>query len=223
MNSNESAAYIEAKNEHKASIIWLHGLGADGYDFKPIVPELGLSDELGIRYIFPHAPVRAVTINGGLSMRAWYDIKAVDLTMAEDAKSIRESTEFLMELVQKERDSGIPINKIILAGFSQGGAIALYTGLRYPSSLAGILALSTYMPLLKNLQNEIHEANQSTPILQMHGSFDPVIPVFTAKNTFQQLEKLGYQIEWQEYPMQHAVCPPEIDHIGKWIEERITS
>ncbi len=223
MSSSENATYIETKNEHKASIIWLHGLGADGYDFKPIVPELGLSDELGIRYIFPHAPVRAVTINGGLSMRAWYDIKAIDLTMAEDAKSIQESTEFLMELVQKERDSGIPTNKIILAGFSQGGAIALYTALRYPKSLAGILALSTYMPLLKNLQNEIHEANQSTPILQMHGTFDPVIPIFTAKNTFQQLEKLACQIEWQEYPMQHAVCPPEINHIGKWIKERLTS
>lgn len=223
MSSRENAVTIEPESEHKASVIWLHGLGADGNDFKPIVPELGLSDDLGIRFIFPHAPVRAVTINGGLSMRAWYDVKAIDLTMMEDVDSIKDSAALLEGLIQNEMDKNIPAHKIILAGFSQGGAIALYTGLRYSSSLAGILALSTYMPLLSNLQDEIHEANQSTDILQMHGNFDPVIPVFTAKKTHQRLEELECQIEWQDYPMQHAVCPPQINYIGKWIAKRLAS
>ncbi len=217
------AVFIEPKQQHKTSVIWLHGLGADGHDFKPVVPQLGLDDELGIRFIFPHAPVRPITINGGMSMRAWYDVKAIDLTRQEDAESIKESANLMEGLIQEERDKNIPTNKIILAGFSQGGAMALYTGLRYSSSLAGILALSTYMPLLENLAGEIHKANKATSILQMHGTFDPVIPVFTAKDTFQKLEELDCQIEWQEYPMLHAVCPQQLSDIGEWIGKRLGS
>ena len=216
------AVIIHPKQQHKSSIIWLHGLGADGHDFEPIVPELGLNDELGIKFIFPHAPHMPVTINAGMTMRAWYDVKHPDLTQQEDEKSIIQSAKIIEDLLLSEITNGIPADHIILAGFSQGGAIALYQGLRFNQSLAGILALSTYLPLSSTTESEKNSANQSTAILQMHGQFDPVIPVTTARNSFEYMRQMGLNIEWKEYPMPHSLYPQQVTDIGQWIENRLS-
>ena len=215
------AITVEPAKAADASIIWLHGLGADGHDFEPIIPELRLPESAAIRFIFPNAPIRAVTINGGLSMRAWYDIRQIDLTRQEDAESIQSSSEHLNRFVEQEIEKGIEASRIILAGFSQGGAIALYNGLRQSRSLAGILALSTYLPLPDSLGSEISAANRTTPILQMHGNFDPVIPLQTAKNTLNLLKQNDLNVSWQEYAMQHSVCPQQITDIADWIKLRL--
>ena len=219
----QDAVIIEPRSQHISSIIWLHGLGADGHDFEAIVPELGLSDELGIRYLFPHAPVMPITINGGMTMRAWYDVRNPDLTEQEDNDSIKQSSQIIQNYIDAELDKGIASNRIILAGFSQGGAIALYTGLRYSKPLAGILALSTYLPLSQTTESELHTANQSTNILQLHGQFDPVIPVYTGKKSFELMKHLNLDINWIDYPMQHSVCGPEINDIAVWIKSRLVS
>ena len=191
-----------------ASVIWLHGLGADGHDFEPIVPELGLKAPL--RFVFPHAPVRAVTINNGARMRAWYDIFQFG-GGPEDEAGIRASQLLVEELIQREK------NPVFLAGFSQGGAIVLQTGLRYPDKLRGILALSTYLPLATKLSDEKSKANQDIPIFMAHGTQDPVIPLQKAKLSREVLEQQGYQVEWHEYPMPHSVCPQEIGDIAAFI------
>ena len=191
-----------------ASVIWLHGLGADGHDFEPIVPELGLKAPL--RFVFPHAPVRAVTINNGARMRAWYDIFQFG-GGPEDEAGIRASQLLVEELIQREK------NPVFLAGFSQGGAIVLQTGLRYPDKLRGILALSTYLPLATKLSDEKSKANQDIPIFMAHGTQDPVIPLQRAKLSREVLEQQGYQVEWHEYPMPHSVCPQEIGDIAAFI------
>lgn len=200
------------------SVIWLHGLGADGYDFEPIVPELGLPADLKVRFVFPHAPQRPVTINNGFVMRAWYDIAAPQIDTREDAEGIQGSARQLEALVAREIERGVPAGKIVLAGFSQGGAIALYTGLRYGQRLAGILALSTYLPLAAHFDANRHPANRDVPIFMAHGTHDPVIPVNIAAATRAQLEAAGYAPEWREYPMDHSVVPDEIDHIGAWLK-----
>lgn len=220
---NPDAVIIEPRQQHSASIIWLHGLGADGHDFEAIVPELKLSDELGIRFIFPHAPKMPISINGGMSMRAWYDVRNPDLTLQEDSDSIKLSSRLIKTFVEHELDSGIVSNRIILAGFSQGGAIALYTGLRYSQPLAGILALSTYLPLLDNTASDINSANQSTSILQMHGQFDPIIPISTAKRTYELMQKLGLNIDWKDYPIPHSLCAPQIEVISSWIKQQLST
>lgn len=213
----QEAVIVESKSEHKATIIWLHGLGADGHDFEPIVPQLRLDDELGIRFIFPHAPIMPVTINGGMQMRAWYDIKSADLTQREDLATTKASAETIKRFIEAEIDSGIASEKIIIAGFSQGGAISLYTGLRFDKPLAGILALSTYLPIKDSTESELHENNKSTPIMQMHGQFDPIIPMTTAKQSFDYMKQLGLDIEWKDYRMEHSVAPEQIRDITEWI------
>lgn len=221
MNFRPDAVVIEPSSTHIASVIWLHGLGADGHDFEPIVPELGLPEYHGIRFIFPHAPKRPVTINGGMVMRAWYDVRTPDLTQLEDEASIRQSGKLIDEYINDEIKKGIPSNKILLAGFSQGGAIILYTGLRSPLRFAGLLSLSAYLPLIDKLQSEATSANLETSIMVMHGTFDPVIPVFQGQASRDKLINSGYPVIWKEYPMQHAVCAQQISDISHWLQQQI--
>jgi phospholipase/carboxylesterase len=221
MSFEQDAIIIEPRDTHKASVIWLHGLGADGHDFEPIVPELGLADDLGIRFIFPNAPKRPVTINGGMAMRAWYDVKSPNLREQEDKDSIIESSDLVNNYIDTEIAAGVASNKIILAGFSQGGAIALHVGLRYASPLAGILALSSYLPLHDHLENEASNI-KDVPIMMAHGISDPVIPVEQGRSSHQSLLDLGYTVEWHEYMMQHSVCLEEITAIGTWIKRLLT-
>jgi phospholipase/carboxylesterase len=197
------------------SVLWLHGLGADGHDFEPIVPELGL--RIPARFVFPHAPVRPVTINGGMAMRAWYDILGFDRRAKEDAGGIRASAAAVTELVDREIERGMPSDRIVLAGFSQGGAIALHTALRDPRPLAGILALSTYLPLAASLASERSAANAGIPIFLAHGTADTVLPLELADNSRRALGALGYAVEWHAYPMPHSVCIEEISAVGAWL------
>lgn len=201
----------------RASLLWLHGLGADGHDFEPLIPQLGIVEEYGVRVVLPHAPRRSVTINNGMVMRAWYDILAMDFRAAEDAAGIRASQALLDGLIEREIGRGIPAGRIVLAGFSQGGAIALHTGLRYPQRLAGILVLSAYLPLAASLENERSAASAGTPILQAHGAQDPVVPLPWALQSRDYLRGLGYAIDWHDYPMPHAVCPQEVADIRAWL------
>jgi phospholipase/carboxylesterase len=203
-------------NAPTASVIWLHGLGADGHDFEPIVPELRLPASLQVRFIFPHAPVRPVTLNNGMRMRAWYDIIQLG-GGAEDAVGIRASQGLVEELVRGEKKKGIAEERIVLAGFSQGGAIALHTALRYPVRLAGVLALSTYLPLASMLQGEMNAANRQTPIFMAHGEYDDVIPLRRAEQSASVLKEAGYKVEWHTYPMPHSVCADEIAHIAAFL------
>lgn len=207
---------IETAPDPRSSVIWLHGLGADGYDFEPIVRELDLPPD-AIRFVFPHAPMMPVTINQGFVMRAWYDIVATDLGRNEDEAGVRSSQAVLEELVARERGRGVPARRIVLAGFSQGGAIALQTGLRHPERLAGIMALSTYLPIAGTLTEEAHAANRDVPIFMAHGELDPIVPIARARDSHAQLESLGYSVEWHEYRMPHSVCVEEIDHLGTWL------
>jgi phospholipase/carboxylesterase len=208
------AIEIETAPAPTAAIIWLHGLGADGHDFEPIVPELGLPKSTAVRFIFPHAPVRPVTINGGARMRAWYDVTSDG---KQDAAGIRASQAHVEALIARERARGIPARTVVLAGFSQGGAIALQTGLRHPERLAGILALSTYLPLPETLEQEASQANRDVPIFMAHGTQDPLIPLSWATRSRDRLKALGYVIEWHEYPMPHSVCAEEIADVGRWL------
>jgi len=208
---------IQTGDNPKYCVIWLHGLGADGNDFLPIVPQLRL--EQAIRFIFPHAPMQAVSINNGHVMRAWYDIVAPDLLARQDTSGIQQSQRSILELIQQQRDDGFATEEIILAGFSQGGAIALHTGLRYTPALGGIIALSTYLPLADQLDAETGDHNKNLPVLMAHGIHDPIVPIAAGIRSRQQLISLGYSVEWQEYPMQHSVCNDEIDHISDWLNK----
>ena len=208
---------IEPTVTARSTVIWMHGLGADAHDFEPIVPELRLPRDSGIRFVFPNAPVRPVTINGGMAMRAWYDILSIDLPRREDSAGVRDSEEIIQSLIRWEIDRGIPAQRILLAGFSQGGAMALHTALRYPEKLAGILALSCYIPLAATLQAERHPANQDIPIFMAHGLYDEVIPVAYGNAAARQLESLGYAPQWHQYAMGHEVNLQEIGDIGAWL------
>lgn len=212
---------IETKPNPAAAVIWMHGLGADGNDFVPIVNELDLSAiKGGIRFVFPHAPVRPVTINNGHVMRAWYDISFGDLegnTRKADEKGLRESQAQIGQLIARENQRGISGKNIVLAGFSQGGAIALQTGLRYPEQLAGVMALSTYLPLAESLAQEAAPANAKTAIFMAHGIQDPVVPHTMGSASRVRLEQSGYAVDWHEYPMPHSVCLEEIRDIGHWL------
>jgi len=210
---------VEPSNAHKASVIWLHGLGADGNDFVPIVPELQLADTLGVRFIFPHAPVRPVTLNNGMAMRAWYDIIGLDRNGPEDDAGINASRDEVETLIQAEKDKGIPANKIIVAGFSQGGAIALHAGLRHTETLAGVMGLSTYLPLRDRLAGEASAANKDTGIFMAHGSMDPMVPPQLGELSRDALQAAGYSVAWHSYPMQHQVCLEEIREIGSWLTQ----
>jgi phospholipase/carboxylesterase len=200
--------------EPKGTVIWMHGLGADGWDFVPIVRELPLPQDLHLRFIFPHAPVRPVTINNGHEMRAWYDIKMNDISRVPDEAGIRESQASIEALIAREEKRGVSADRIVLAGFSQGGAIALQAGLRHRERLAGIVALSTYLPLEDSLDREAAAANKRTPIFMAHGTQDQVIPVQLAEASKRALEQRGYDVAWQTWPMPHSVCAEEVEELG---------
>ena len=212
--SNLETVVIETSQPIKQSVIWLHGLGADGHDFAPIVPELNIPNT---RFIFPHAPHQAITMNNGYEMRAWYDLYGLTLQTKQDEAGMRAMQKEIESLIQNEVKQGIPANKIVLAGFSQGGAMAFFTGLRYPEKLAGILALSTYVSLKEKLADEASLANRDIPIFMAHGIFDSVITLDTCEVSRQLLVDLNYAIEWHEYPMAHAVCPQEIEDITHFL------
>lgn len=197
------------------SVIWLHGLGADGHDFEPIVPELRLPADLPLRFVFPHAPMRPVTINGGMVMRAWYDIVTLDAEGRADAAGVRESTAILEALIAREQERGVAAEKIVIAGFSMGGAIAINTALHTTHALAGLLALSTYLPLPGEVDGS--SGNRDLPVFMAHGSFDPMLPMQWGRLSANKLEQTGFDVEWHEYPMAHAVCPQEIADIRDWL------
>ena len=202
-------------------VIWLHGLGADGHDFEAVVPELALPATLPLRFVFPHAPVRPITINGGMSMRAWYDIVSLDKEGRADEAGIRASSELLDLLIRREEERGMDSAKVVLAGFSQGGAIVLHNALRTERKLAGLMALSTYLPLRKTLDAEVvrnpHAGDTPLPVFMAHGSLDPMIPMEGGRDAANVLETLGYSVEWHDYAMAHAVCPQEIADINRWL------
>jgi len=211
---------IETGKNPSASVIWMHGLGADGNDFVPIVNEIELDGAPAIRFVFPHAPMRPVTINNGSVMRAWYDVSFGDLegqSRLADERGVRESQAHITALIEREARRGVAAQDIVLAGFSQGGAIALQTGLRHPQKLAGVMALSTYLPLADSLLQEAAPANKTTPIFMAHGTYDPVVPLMMGAGSMTLLTGLGYAVEWRQYPMPHSVCPEEIQDIGAWL------
>jgi phospholipase/carboxylesterase len=208
---------VETGRNPAASVIWLHGLGADGHDFEPIVPELVSPGAPAVRFVFPHAPVRPVTLNNGYPMRAWYDIAALNRGAPQDEAGIRASQARISALIERENGRGVATEHIVLAGFSQGGAMALLAGTRYPQRLAGIMGLSCYLLLAAGLQQERTAANQETPILLAHGSQDPVVAPALGAEAHRQLEAAGYQVEWHAYSMPHSVCPQEIADIAAWL------
>ncbi|MGA9854946.1 MAG: alpha/beta hydrolase [Gammaproteobacteria bacterium] len=207
---------LETGARPTASIIWLHGLGADGHDFEPIVPELKLPSALPVRFVFPHAPVRSVTLNGGMPMRAWFDIVKIGMQQPRDKAGMQASCRMLEALIARENSLGVPAARIVLAGFSQGGAVALYTGLQYREKLAGIMALSTYLPL-DGFEVRTDTANKRTSIFYAHGTQDPVVPLPLAEQTHDALVARGYPVIWHTYPMPHAVHPQEIMDIRAWL------
>ncbi len=213
---SETEVIVEPAGEPDGSIIWLHGLGADGHDFEPIVPELRLAEDLNLRFIFPHAPIRPVTINGGVSMRAWFDIVSLDRSGPMDEAGIRSSSKRLTEIIEQEHDRGVPYDKIVLAGFSQGGAIAAHTAISFGLPLAGMMALSTYLPLPAGAGSDLPQPHD-LPIFMAHGAFDPVLPMELGKAARDSLSACGFTVEWREYPMAHAVCPQEILDIREWL------
>lgn len=199
-------------------VIWLHGLGADGHDFAPIVPELHLPASISVRFVFPHATIQPVTINGGMAMRSWYDILTPNLVKREDEQGIRVSERAIQALIARENSRGIPTERIVLAGFSQGCAMTLHTGLRLPTRLAGLMGLSGYLPLMDMADNERHVANADTPIFLAHGTHDPVVALERAEASRAKLVALGYPVQWHTYPMQHSVCAEEIHDISRFLQ-----
>jgi phospholipase/carboxylesterase len=208
---------VEPKEKPDSAVILMHGLGADGHDFESLVPELRLPVAPSIRWILPHAQVRPVTINNGLSMRAWFDITAIDHRAAEDVSGIRESAMAIGALVRAERDEGIAPDRIILAGFSQGGAMALFTALRWPERLAGVASLSCWLPLAHTLPAEAHRANSAIPLFMAHGTMDPIVPLDQAEGSRDLLRANGYAVTWRTYPMPHSVCTAEAADLREWL------
>lgn len=215
---DEPPVQVETGTQPVASVIWLHGLGADGHDFEGLIPELRLPPRPAIRFIFPHAVFRPVTLNGGYIMRAWYDIAASEHGFEQNIEHIRESEKVLHEFIADEMRRGIACERIVLAGFSQGGAMALHTGLRYPRRLAGILSLSAPVPHAENLMMEVHPANVATPVFMAHGTEDSLIPFDLARRAQQHLQARGLPVEWHAYPMGHFVVPDELRDIARWLE-----
>jgi phospholipase/carboxylesterase len=207
---------VETGPKPQFTVIWMHGLGADGHDIEPLVPELQ-SGLPSLRFVFPHAPVRPVTINNGYAMRAWYDIVGIDRRSAEDFKGIGESADSIGGLIHREHARGIASDHILLAGFSQGGAMALHLATRHPDKFAGVIALSCYLPLARDLSKSRAAANLGTPIFMAHGTMDPVVPYALADESRQLLEAAGFGIEWHSYPMQHSVCEPEVSDLHAWL------
>jgi phospholipase/carboxylesterase len=218
---DESVTVATGAGPAQASVIWMHGLGADGRDFEPLVPQLRLPKRLSVRFVFPQAPVRPVTINGGYRMRSWYDLYGIGPNLPEDAAGIAESSARVHELIGRERAAGGPAARIVVAGFSQGGAVALHSALRFPERLAGVLALSTYLPLPQRLAGEASAANRGLPILMCHGRFDPVVPLQYGEWSRDALRSLDWPVEWIAYPMQHEVCLPQIADVAAWLVARL--
>jgi phospholipase/carboxylesterase len=223
LSESADAVILTPVSPASAAVIWLHGLGADGHDFVPIVEELQLPASLPVRFIFPHARIRPVTINNGYEMRAWYDIKGFGPERVEDEEGIRESAALVSKLVEAQAGTGIDARRIVLAGFSQGGAIALQAGLRFPRRLAGIMPLSTYLPLAKSVPNEASQANRDVPILMCHGLHDGVIPAALGAASREMLTSLGYRVQWQTYSMEHSVCMEEIAEISTWLQKQLAT
>ena len=222
MTQAPESVEIESASSPDAAVIWLHGLGADGHDFKPVVPELRLPPRLRLRFVFPHAPVRPVTINMGMPMRAWYDILQLG-GGGEDEAGIRASQALVQALIEQEKARGVDPRRIVLAGFSQGGAIVLQAGLRHAERLAGILALSTYLPLAGTLAAERSAANRDLPVFMAHGTQDPMIGIARARESRAALEALGYPVQWKEYAMAHSLCGEEIADIAAWLLRLLAS
>jgi len=216
-HETEAAVTLTPDAAPTATVIWLHGLGADGHDFVPLVPELQLPAALSVRFIFPHAPHQPVTVNNGYVMRAWYDIKGRALQAEQDATGIHASEQLVRHLIQTELDAGIAAQRVVIAGFSQGGAIALHTALRYPQRLAGVMALSTYLPLHDTLAGEASAANRDVPILMCHGKQDPVVPLPLGEQSRDLLRSLGYALDFRTYDMPHSVCIDEVRDISAWL------
>jgi len=212
---------ISTSDTPDASIIWLHGLGADGHDFEAIIPELNLPDSLAVRFIFPHAPYRPITLNNGYVMRGWYDIANLEFGSKEDMQGIKESSAQIINLIEQEQSRGIESNRIIIAGFSQGGAIALHTGLRYKKPLAGIMALSTYLPLASTLEKEQQFENKDTSIFMAHGLQDDILKFEFGVQSRILLVQNNYSIDWHDYPMAHSICIEEISHIREWLIDKL--
>jgi phospholipase/carboxylesterase len=217
MNTALSTIEILPTATHQYSIIWLHGLGADGHDFESIVPQLRLKAQAHIHFIFPNAPIQAVTINGGMKMRSWYDIFEMSLARKVDIEGIYQSAAAIDVLIQQEIDKGIRSENILLAGFSQGGLIALHCGLRYRQKLAGIIALSTYLPTVDSLQTEAETANRTIPVFMAHGSMDSIVPIQNGKTACDALKAMEYPLQWHQYPMDHSVCMEEVGDIADFI------
>ena len=217
--NDSDSVLVEPRSPARTSVILLHGLGADGHDFESIVPELRLPDSMATRFVFPHAPVRPVTLNGGHRMRAWYDLYGLDRSSHEDETGIRQSAEAAHRLIRRESERGIAADRIVLAGFSQGGAVALFAGLRYPERLAGILALSTYLPLAATLEAEAHPANAAVSIFMAHGTLDPVVALGLAQHSKDALLARGLPVDWRTYRMPHSVSAEEIADIRAWLLE----
>ena len=212
---------VNPQQAYESVVIWLHGLGDSGNGFAPIVPELKLPADHKIRFVFPHAPIRPITINNGMQMRAWYDIKSLDFNSRADLQGVEESTEQVRQLIEDEINKGIPADKIVLAGFSQGGVVAYHLGLQFEQTLAGILTLSTYMCEAETLAQRASDANKQTPIMVGHGQQDEVVPMYMGQAAYNVLKQNGYQATWHEYPMQHNVCLQELDDISAWIQARL--
>jgi phospholipase/carboxylesterase len=210
---------IETGENPTAAVIWLHGLGASGHDFEPVVPELGLPEDTAVRFIFPHAPNLPVTINGGMSMPAWYDIKAMDIDRVVDTEQLRASADAVAKLVEQQKQKGIPPERIIIAGFSQGGAVAYELGLSYPERFGGVLALSTYFATADTVERS--EANADVPISVYHGTFDPMVPESLGVRSVETLKEMGYDPSYQTFPMEHSVCLEEIQDIGRFIRRHL--
>lgn len=214
----------EAGPPADAAVIWLHGLGADGHDFEPVVPHLRLPPSLRVRFVFPHAPVIPVSLNFGMPMRAWYDLRGTSLDRLEhDEEGVRRSAAAIEALVRREVSRGVPTSRIVLCGFSQGGAVALHVGLRYPEAFAGIAALSSFLVFPERLPAEASEANRRTPVLVCHGTLDPMVPERLGRASADRLKDLGWDVGYHRYPMQHEVCAEEMDLLGRWLETRLAA
>ncbi|MFO7764711.1 MAG: dienelactone hydrolase family protein [Wenzhouxiangellaceae bacterium] len=213
---------IETGPAPERAVVWLHGLGADGNDFAPIVPQLRSVQSRAVRFVFPHAPVRPVTVNGGMAMRAWYDIMGFEIARDQDSRGIEQSMRQVLQLVERELERGIASENLLLAGFSQGGALALRTALSLRDRVAGVIALSCYLLDSASVDQWLTEAGRATPVFMAHGTQDPVVPAALGRAAAQTLAEHHVQVEWSEWPMQHAVCPEEVQALDRWLEQRFS-
>ena len=218
---NLPSEIVKTSEQTEYTVIWMHGLGADGNDFVPVIPELKLPASLKVKFVFPHAPVRPVTLNNGMEMRAWYDLLSLDRAKTANEDDILTTVTWINQMIDTEIESGTPSKKILLAGFSQGGVIALHTGLRYPKKLAGIMALSTYMPFKENVIAQASDTQKGMPIFAAHGEYDPVIPLASYQDYVPTLENNGYKVESHTYPMEHSLSLEEINHISAWLQKTL--